>query len=304
MTTTSPPTFEELPNPEDRPDTSRNRSPRREWSTPRPTVVQALRRYWFLVLFPAIVLGGAGAALALKRAPTYTSEASLNVGKADPNSPSFGGFVTAASGLAAVYSRAVDAPGVIGPVSQKLHLSEGLVAQRLSATPVQDTPIIRVIGTAPSASAAESAANAGAGQLIRYVTSTNRENPDASRLYAQYRDVARQKANSDMALVQDHKQLDNDPGNPVLQARVEHDTAMGNALGLRLNALNGAYVAAEAGQSSTQVVTPLTTATAASSDRSSKLQTVAGTGVLAGLVIGVLLAMWRANSVARRRLFG
>jgi hypothetical protein len=303
MTTTSPQTFDEFPAPEHDPDNLRDRSPRGQRPTPRPTVVQALLRYWFLVLVPAIVLGGAGAALALKRTPTYTSEATLNVGKADPTSPSFGGFVTAVSGLAAVYSRAVDAPGVIGPVGQQLHLSPGLVAARLSATPVQDTPIIRVIGTAPSASAAQSVANAGAQQLISYVTTTNRENPDASRLYAQYQDVARRKATSDMALVQDRKQLDNDPGNLGLQGQVEHDTAIGNALGLRLNALNGAYVAAEAGQASTEILTPLSTATAASSDRSSKVQTVAGTGVLAGLVIGVLLAMWRANRVARRRLF-
>ncbi len=143
---------------------------------------------WLLVLLPAIIFAGAGAALALKRTPTYTSEASLNVGKANPTSPAFGGFVPAAAGLATVYSRAIDAPGVLNPVSQQLHWTPGEVASRLSATPIADSPIIRVIGTASSATAAESVANSGATQLTNWVTAGDRANPDAGRLYSQYRD--------------------------------------------------------------------------------------------------------------------
>jgi capsular polysaccharide biosynthesis protein len=282
-------------------ETQRNGAPHERWHPPRPTVAQALLRNWVLVVLPAIVLAGAGTTIALKHPATYTSEASLNVGKANTNSPAFGGFVTASAGLASVYSRAIDAPGVVGPVSKQLGWSQGLVASRLSATPIQDSPIIRVIGAAPSAAAAESVANAGARQLTAYVTKSNRSNPDAARLYAQYQSIARQKASSDIALIQDHERLNNDPGNQALQAQVERDTADGNALGLRLNALNGAYVSAEAGQSSTDVLTPLSSATAASDNRSSKLQTLAGAGLLAGLVIGVALAMWRANRVAQRR---
>lgn len=75
-------------------------------------------------------------------------------------------------------------------------------------------------------------------------------------------------------------------------------------LGLRLTALNGAYVAAEARQAATNVITPLSPATSASSNRSSKVQKLAGAGLLAGLVIGVALAMWRANWVTRRRVLG
>lgn len=294
----------ELPPSEDRRDTRRNGAFSEQSSTPRPTVGQAVVRYWFLVLIPAVVLAGAGVALALRHPPRYTSEATLNVGKPDPTSPAFGGYVSAAAGLAAVYSREINASGVVAPVSTKLHVSQGLVASRLSATPVQDSPIIRVIGKAPSASAAETIANVGASTLTSYVTSENRANPDAGRLLGQYQSVADQKAQNDLALARDNQALNLDPRNLALRARIAQETARGNGLGLRLNALNGAYVAAEASQASTNVITPLSPASSASSDRSSTLQKLGGAGLLAGLVIGVGLAVWRANRAATRRPFG
>ncbi len=116
--------------------------------------------------------------------------------------------------------------------------------------------------------------------------------------------AAHQKANNDMAVIQDDKRLTNDPGNLALQGQLERDQATGNSLGLRLNALNQAYVAAEGSQASTAVISPLSTASVATSDRSSRVQTLAGVGLLAGLVIGVGLAMWRASRVTRRRFLG
>ncbi len=273
-----------------------------QWSIPRPTVGQALLRNWLLVVLPAIVFAGVGAALALSRPPTYTAEARLSVGKADPTSPAFGGFVTAAAGLAAVYSRAVSAPGVVGPVSRQLSWSQGLVASRLTATPVQDSPIIRVIGTGPSAGSAEAVANAAAARLITYVTETNRSNPDGTRLLGLYHQVALEKAQTDASVAAANNRLALDPENGSLKSLVLQETASSEALGLHLNGLSGAYLQAEASQAGTDVLAPLGTATSAGNDRGSKVQTMAGVGLLAGLVIGVALAMWRANELMRRRL--
>ena len=297
-------TFHELPLTEGRPRPYGNGATYEPPPPPRPTVAQALWRYWYLVLIPAIVLAAVGAGLALKRPTTYTSEASLNVGKANPTSAAFGGYVSAAAGLAAVYSRDVGAPGVIEPVGRHLNWAPGLVGARLSASPVQDSPIIRVIGTGPTAAAAEAVANAGARQLTRYVAASNRQNPDAARLYGDYQKVAAQKADSDLALAKNNRALNDDPGNSKLRAKIAEETATSNALGLRLSALNGAYVAAEGSQSQTSIITPLSPASAATSDRSSKVQTLGGGGLLAGLVIGIALAMWRANRAMRRRAFG
>jgi polysaccharide biosynthesis transport protein len=302
--TTPTDTFRELPVSEDHSEAQRNGALFEQWSMPRPTVAQAVLRCWFLVLIPALLLAGAGAALALRHPPTYTSEATLNVGRPDPSSPAFGGYVTAAAGLATVYSREIGAPGVIGPVSKKLQLSQGVIGGRLSATPIEDSPIIRVIATGPSASAAEALANAGASALTTYITAANRQDPDAGRLFGQYQGIAGQKAQNDQQLAKDNQALNLDPGNSALRARIALESANSNVLGLRLTALNGAYVAAEASQAATNIITPLSPATSASSDRSSKVQKLAGAGLLAGLVIGVALAMWRANWVTRRRLLG
>jgi capsular polysaccharide biosynthesis protein len=302
--TTPTDTFSALTASEERSEAERNRALFEQWSMPRPTVAQAVLRYWFLVLIPAVLLGGAGAALALKHRPTYTSEATLNVGRPDPSSPSFGGYVTAAAGLAAVYSREMGAPGVIGPVGEKLQLSPGLVASRLSATPIPDSPIIRIIAKAPSASSAEAIANTGAGALASYVAATNRQDPDASRLFGEYENLAGQKSQNDQQLAKDNQALNSEPGNSALRAKIALETAKSNVLGLRLSAVNDAYVSAEANQASTNIITPLSPATSTSSDRPSKVQKLAGAGVLAGLVIGVALAMWRANWVTRQRLLG
>ena len=302
--TTPTDTFRELTVSEEHSEAQGNRGLFEPWSLPRPTVAQAILRYWYLVLIPAVLLAGAGAALALRHRPTYTSEATLNVGRPDPSSPAFGGYVSAAAGLAAVYSREIGAPGVIGPVSKTLGLSQGVVAGRLSATPIPDSPIIRVIAQAPSASAAEAIANTGASVLTSYVTVTNRQNPDASRLFGEYQTLAGQKAQNDLQLAKDNQTLNSDPQNSGLRAKIASETATSNVLGLRLSALNSAYVEAEGGQASTSVVTPLSPATSATSDRSSKVQKLAGAGLLAGLVIGVALAVWRANWVTRRRVLG
>jgi capsular polysaccharide biosynthesis protein len=274
------------------------------WPPPRPAVIEALLRNWFLVVLPAVALAAAGVALAYSRPPTYTAEARLSVGKANPTSPAFGGFVDAVSGLAAVYSRAINAPGVTNPIANSLHWSSGLVSARLSATPIQDSPIIRVIGKAPSAGAAEVVANAGARQLSSYVTTSNRSNPDAGRLMSEYHTVALQKAKVDSQLADDTKALDHNPGSAARKRAVARDTASHNALSVRLQALSGEYIQSQAGQATTQVLSPLSTARSASSDRSSQVQTKGGVGLLAGLVIGVALAMWRANRQMRRRLFG
>ncbi len=274
------------------------------WVPPRPAVIEALLRNWLLVVLPAVVLAAVGVAIAFSRPATYTSEAQLSVGKANPTSPAFGGFVPAAASLAAVYSRAVGVPGVVNGVASQLHVSPGVISARLSATPIQDSPIIRVIGKAPDASTAEAIANAGAAQLTNYVTNFNRSNPDATRLLGEYQGVARHKATVDSQLANLKRAQSSNPGNAGINNLVATDSAVSSALGVRLQAISAAYNASLSGQAATDVLSPLSSAKSATSNRSSQAQTLGGIGLLAGLVIGVALAMWRANRLLRRRLLG
>ncbi|MGI8622131.1 MAG: hypothetical protein ACR2NB_01285 [Solirubrobacteraceae bacterium] len=264
------------------------------------TVVQALRRSWFLLLLPALILGGVGVALASSQASTYTASARLSVGKADPSSASFGGFVTATAGLAAIYSRSIDSDGVVVPVAKTLGVSQSVVRARLTATPVQDTPIIRVIGEAPSAATAQAVADAGSRSLTRYIQSSNRTNEDSTRLAAAYRQLSLKRARNKQDIRDTLKALARAKRDPVLREKLNRSTADGDTLDLRIEAIGGAFTASQQSQAATNVLFPLERADAVTSDRSARLQTLGGAGVLAGLIIGVGLAMWRASRLLAR----
>jgi capsular polysaccharide biosynthesis protein len=270
---------------------------------PRLTVTQALLRNWLWALIPALVLAAAGVAVGFSRHPTYTSEARLAVGKADPASAGFGGDFTAFAGEATVYSRSVTAPPIVAAIGQRLHLRSNVVSARLTATPIEDTPIIRVIGTGPTAASAEQIANVAASQLTQYVTATNRMNPDATRLLALYHAgaLARAQVSSDLNTAQ--RALNSNPANVALKHRVASDTARVSALGLQLTALNQAYINAFSSEAETQLLSPLSSASSASSNRSSMIQTLGGAGLLAGLLIGIALAVWRADALLRGTLY-
>jgi capsular polysaccharide biosynthesis protein len=270
---------------------------------PRLTVTQALLRNWLWALIPALVLAAAGVAVGFSRRPTYTSEARLAVGKADPASAGFGGDFTAFAGEATVYSRSVTAPPIVAAIGQRLHLRSNVVSARLTATPVQDTPIIRVIGTGPTAASAEQIANVAASQLTQYVTATNRTNPDATRLLALYHAgaLARAQVSSDLNSAQ--RALNSNPANVALKQRVASDTARVSALDLQLTALNQAYINAFSSEAETKLISPLSSASSASSNRSSMIQTLGGAGLLAGLLIGIALAVWRADALLRGTLY-
>ena len=115
--------------------------------------------------------------------------------------------------------------------------------------------------------------------------------------------MAAQKADSDLALPKTTGLSNDDPGNSTLRAKIAEETATGNSLGLRLSALNGAYVAARASRGATSIVMP-SVQRQRPDDRSSEVQPSVARGCSAGLVIGIALAMWRANRAMRRRAFG
>src|SRR5439155_11450252 len=118
---------------------------------------------------------------------TYTAAATLQVGKVNPNSPGFYGFVQSASDLATVFSRAITAAPVLRRAHERLKLSTREVAASLSAAPIPNSPAFRVIGTAATAATAMRLANVTSHALIAYVGTANTYNPDTSRLLHQYR---------------------------------------------------------------------------------------------------------------------
>ena len=270
---------------------------------PQPSiVVAALSRGKWLVLALAVLLAAGGVAVGLKRKPVWTASATLQVGRANPNSPGFYGFVQSATDLATTFSREVDADGVLARIQRATGLAPTEAVRRISASPIPDGAAFQVFATGPSGPAAIRLANVAAGATVSYLGSTSFIGGDAGAIYGQYRAESLQLAQA-QAQVQ---RLKNNagPNNPTNQALVKAE-AQASSLQARTGALSAAYTQAiESGPTVSSLVSPLSRALTASSDRKHKIELFGIAGLVAGLLIGgaaAILREQRGGSLRRRR---
>jgi capsular polysaccharide biosynthesis protein len=262
---------------------------------PRIGVAAALRRYWMLALLPVLVLVPVVGVVAAKRQPKYSAEARLIVGRLNLSTPgAVSGFAQAAQDLASTYPLVIYADGVIGPITRELHMRKGAVRSELTATSVPGTSIVRVDATGTSARQAIDLANAASSALVSYLASFTKSDPDAARLRRrlQAANLAYERAT---VLVPSASGKSLDATGQQLKANA--DTARDSVA-----ALNSAFQQAVLNESVSSLLQPVTSASSATSDRSSKLQIALLAALLAGAIIGVALATLRANMVARRAL--
>ena len=118
------------------------------------TVVSAISRWKYWILLAGLLLAAAGVAVGIKRKPVYTASSSLQVGKVNPNSPGFFGYTQSAADLATNYSRAITATGVLSRVQASTGLPPAVAATRLSAEPIPNSSVFRIIATGPTGAAA------------------------------------------------------------------------------------------------------------------------------------------------------
>jgi capsular polysaccharide biosynthesis protein len=241
-------------------------------------VYDAVRQYWQVVLLPVVALCAVAVVLAQHRAPTYHAEARLNVGGFNITAQEVPGFAGGAIQLATTYSRAVYSPSVLRPVAKRLHRSRARIMSEVSASPVAESPVIRVDGSSKSRKEAIAVANATAHAITSYAVKLARSNPDSSRLLRQY--VAARK-----------KQL-------AAQRKHGLSSTQADRAALRARTLASLYGFSVGGQASSNVVQVLAPALTASNDRASVRQQYLAGALLGGLAIGVLLAMLMARSEA------
>ena len=269
-------------------------------NTHRVSAFDAVRRYWWLL----IVLGAIGAAAAYfvareQRKPVYTAEARLAVGRIDVSTQSIPGFATASQLLADSYSRAIVATKVIDPAAQKTGLPATKVADELTASPIPESGIIRV--EAKSSDPAESigVVNAGADSLTAYVKTLNRDNPDAGRMLASYREASRKHARAVAARVR----LSRAPAHGkkrATPAQFAKADAAASAAQLEQNTYADLYRATQSGQAAPNTLQILAYASRASSDRNEFLQRAAFGGAVGGMLVALAVALLLANRRARR----
>jgi hypothetical protein len=213
----------------------------------------------------------------------------------NPNSPGFYGYVQSAAALAGAFSRAIDAAPVLEVVQHKLHLSPAVATARLSSEPIPVSPAFRVIATGPSPGAAIALANVTAGGITEYESHSNGTGPEAEALLHEYAQAsyALQGASQSLSGAQRNRRT-----SPQELARA---AANRTAAEVKLKAIGNSYVSAVASQApSAGLVSLLAGAAGASSDRRAKIEMLGLIGLLAGLLLGSMVAV--ARQWPRRRI--
>lgn len=252
----------------------------------RGPVVGSMMRYWYLVLLPMLLLGGAAVAIAMKRDPTYTAETRLNVGGFNVSAASLPGFAGGAYLLTNAYSRAAYADQVLGPVAKRTGLSKQAVASKISASPVKDSPIIRVEAESKIKPRAIVMANQTAEALQRYAVVLARSNPDTKRLFRRFKRASHEFTVAEKRAIRAHTKR---------RGEEAADTAFELAR-LRRNSTASLYQTSLGGQATTNAVQILAPARTAESDRRSVLERLLAAGLLGGLAIGIALAYVRGRN--------
>jgi capsular polysaccharide biosynthesis protein len=246
--------------------------------TPQATPLDAIRRFWWLIVLTTLIGAGAGVAYGLARDPVYTAEAQLSVGRIDVHTQTIPGFAYAARSLAQTYARAVEARKVVAPVSKSTHVPVGDVLDHLSATPIPESAVIRVLGEDDNEASAMRFANSGGRALIAYVHHLNKHNPQSRELLERYR-----KATEAFIAAKSEA-----PANGPIPADVRADIA---AARVKLRSAEALYGSSQAGQAAPNTLQLLTPATATTDDRNSFTQRAGFAGAVGGLLIGLALAM-------------
>ena len=251
---------------------------------------------WPLVALVVLVFLGGAVYAALSRTPTYRAESQINVGRTDVRVQALPGYVAGASTLANAYSRVVMSDEIVDRVAPALELPRGDVAQDLSAAPVPENPILRIVGKGDSPEAAVRLTREATAQLKAYVTRTDDAANSADAMLRQYRELSERAADlrRDINRIDARTAAAELPGATVeapsareeRKLRVEYDETR-----LRVDTLSQLFRDRQVELASTAGIEVISRPAAAGDDRRTVLQRLLAVGLVAGVIVGAALAM-------------
>jgi hypothetical protein len=266
--------------------------PPRGPAPPRFTLLEALRRQLPWAILPVVILVGAAVAAGMARHPVYESEARLNVGGLNLTSQSVEGYTAAVTQLAIAYSRSLEAKGVVLPVSYKLQIAPQEVIDRTSATSVEGSSVIRIFAKGGDPAQTQALADTMASSLVHYAVALNSGKAASKLLLTRYTAASRRFQREKAAL--SHTRPNTKAGQ-LAQTRVD-------IANLQRSVAAFLFQGSQAGQAATQLVQKIAGGSRAKSDRRHVLTNYVVAAAIGGILIGVGLAVSRANAMARRRL--
>jgi hypothetical protein len=262
-----------------------------------PSPLQAVARHPLLAVLPVVLLVVAAIAVAMSRAPTYSAESRVAIGSFSPSEQSAPGAAYAGTQFASAYSRAITAEDVVRPVARATHLSRAQVSSHLAATPVPDSPFLRIQATGATAQQAEGLAAAATTALTDYVRRSGATNEQTARLLQRFRDAQAKTESATTRADRAKKDVNRNPNDDSARNRLEKAQTDVATTSLKSRALRAAYL--QQAQTATDgiPVRVLNQADSATSDAGQKLRLILTVAVAAGIVLGVALA----TAVASRR---
>lgn len=262
--------------------------------------MEAVRRHPFLAVLPLVLLLGAAVAYGLLRSPVYTAESRQAVGRIDTNQPgALAGFASATEALASNYSRAIEASPVVRRAARGSGFGVREVRRRISATPIPESPVFRVIAIGEDERQAVGLANAAASGLRDYITNLNSENPNADRQLKAFEaaslDAARRQSELDDLRDRGGPNPSDADRRAIAEAKSGVDTARLGADVARLN-----YTSSKQSQGNAELIQTITRARVATNDRFARLQIALFIAVALGVLLGLAAAIARSNRDVRR----
>jgi capsular polysaccharide biosynthesis protein len=257
---------------------------------------RSAKNHWQLITVFCLLGVLLGAAFAFVKSPTYNAEMRLVVGKTAQlsNLASVPGLDAAGQSLASSYSRLVETDEVQAATAKKMG---GALNGSISASPIPESPVLRLDATAASPERAIALAKAGSAALVDAVNKLNeQQNQSAKKILDQFNaanqividtqaqlnqlqpSLAAQTTAAGAAQVQDQ----------INAAQAKHDTAK-----VQADALNEAYSGVyQPTAINSQIIQSAGPPKDMGSNRRSTLEAGVLIGLVAGGLLGLGLAVW------------
>jgi capsular polysaccharide biosynthesis protein len=269
----------------------------------RVGVGSAVARHPLVTIVPVVVLVALAAAAAYARTPNFTADTRLAVGRLDASTPSsLAGFTQATQTLAERYARSVRGDAVIEPAAAELGVKSSRIRDRVSAAPIPETPVFRIRALAGTPEDATALANTVSESLVRHSRRVATSGGPASRrLFRRYQQAALEFSRLDEAVEDRRSEFEAFPS-PTTQDALAKARSQATVAKLRLSTLQTAYETSMQSAGAAGLVEIIERAVKGRSDKSRVTQLLLFVAVVAGLAIGVALALLRANRRIRHPL--
>lgn len=264
----------------------------------RRSLIEAVRERPQMVILPVLVLVVAAVIAGLMRNPVFTATTRLSVARIDATSPTGPGFQDGVANVANAYAELVDSHAVLAEAARTLGEEETAVAERVTAKAIPDSPLFNITATGSGATQARATADATANALRTHIAQLTSTNPDADRLFRDFQVASRGLATAEAGLTAARARLERTPSDGNRQ-RVVHAQAAVDAARLRADVLSGLYREALAGVASANIVQVVNPAREAVSDKRRTLIRYGAVALVAGLLLGLALALLAAGPAQR-----